>query len=199
MSDITSSKDFEAELTRIFNRFNHHFWNDELPEVIISFKPTRNAYGHLSIEKVWVSNEYDSKYEMNISAYTINRKPEEICATILHEQCHLYCRINNINETSNNFRYHNALFKRIAETHGLSCKKYKYYGWSNTSLSEDGIKYVKKLNIKQFSFKYIKPSKKVQLSRFVCPACEKTKAWVSSPQNLICGNCFVKLIYSPIE
>ena len=56
MADVTNSKDIEKELTRIFDRFNHHFWNDELPEVIITFKPTRNAHGHMTVEKVWISD-----------------------------------------------------------------------------------------------------------------------------------------------
>lgn len=198
MADVTNSKDIEKELTRIFDRFNHHFWNDELPEVIITFKPTRNAHGHMTVEKVWISDTEEDKYELNISAYTINRPPEEVCATLLHEQCHLYCRIKNIQETSNNHRYHNEKFKKVAEEHGLDCEKVGYIGWSKTKLNEDALKYFKRLNIKNFAYRYVKTTpKKRTLIRYQCPSCQETTAWVSSYQNIICGNCLVPLVYTP--
>lgn len=198
MSNIESSKDIEKELTRIFDRFNHHFWNDELPDVMITFTPTKGAHGHMTNAPVWISDTAEYKYELNISAYTINRSPQEICETLLHEQCHLYCRINNIEETSNNHRYHNKKFKQIAEAHGLVCENMGYHGWTKTSLSDEALKYFKRLNIKQFAYHYRKPVPvKGTLSRYQCPKCKKTTAWLSSEQYILCGFCNEPLIFSP--
>lgn len=200
MNNINNSKDIEKELTRIFDRFNHHFWNDELPSVIITFKPTKGRYGHMSSMPVWISYTEKNKYELNISAYTINRPPIEICSTLLHEQVHLYCNLHQINNCSNHGRYHNKNFKKVAEEHGLICQPTTYYGWSKTTLSDDAIKYFKKLNIKQFAYHYIKPiPQKGTLMRYQCPKCQKTLAWLSSEQNVLCGDCKVPLVFSPIS
>ena len=200
MTDIENSKDIEKELTRIFDRFNHHFWNDELPAVIITFKPTKGAHGHMTTAPVWLSDTAEDKYELNISAYTINRTPQEICETLLHEQVHLYCNIHKIENCTNNGRYHNANFKKVAEDHGLICKKMGYYGWADTELSDDALKYFKRLNIKQFAYHYVKPEpQKGTLKRYQCPECLKTVAWLSSEQNILCGDCYVPLVFSPTK
>lgn len=199
MKEVTNTKEIGEELTRIFNRFNHHFYNDELPEVIITFKPTKGAYGHITTAPVWISETSDSKYELNISAYTISRPPVEICETLLHEQAHLYNIIHGIVDCSNHGRYHNKKFKKTCEEHGLNCEKDSdgYSGWSQTSLDDDALKYFKRLNIKHFEYHYTKAPSGGNLMRYVCPHCKKTVAWVSSQQDLICGRCNEKLVYAP--
>ncbi len=196
---LTTSAEYEKELTRIFNRFNKHFWGNELPNVIITFVPTRRAHGHMTTEPVWVSKKTgECKYELNISALTIDRTPEEICATLLHEQCHLYARVRNIKETSDNHRYHNSEFKRIAQDHGLDVKHDDRIGWSITSLDDAAKRYVKKINVKQFDLSRLsKATRSVPLMRYECPSCKETVAWLSKYHNLICGNCGVSLVYSP--
>ena len=154
--NIENTRDLAKELTRIYNRFNKHFWNNELPEVMITFAPKKGAYGHITSVPVWISDSAINKYELNISAYAIDRPPQEIGETILHEQCHLYCLIHQIRDCCNEGRYHNRKFKRIAEDHGLCCFRSQYFGWSETTLSEDGLKYFNKLNVKQFSYYYHK-------------------------------------------
>ena len=124
--EIENTKEIGKELTRIFDRFNHHFYNDELPEVIITFKPTKGAHGHMSTAPVWISETSDDKYELNISAYTMNRTPQEVCQTLLHEQAHLYNIIHNITDCTSQGRYHNKNFKKTCEEHGLICERTAY-------------------------------------------------------------------------
>lgn len=197
MDDLSTGMEYEKELTRIYNRFNNHYWNNELPEVLITFSPTKSAHGHMTTEPVWVSTEEKSegnKYELNISAYTINRSPEDICATLLHEQCHLYNIINNIQDCSNQNRYHNKRFKKTAESHGLICDKYsELNGWSHTILDEEAKKYIVKLNVKQFELKRAEPPKaKRTLIKYCCPSCDNfcylTKK-VSLQHSITCGEC----------
>lgn len=199
--DIENGKDIEKELTRIFDRFNHHFWNDELPEVIITFKPTKGAHGHMTSAPVWISNTVESKYELNISAYTINRTPQKICETLLHEQCHLYCNLHGIVDCTNNGRYHNKHFKKVAEEHGLVCKKLDYHGYADTEFSEDALKYFKRLNIKQFAYRYVRTVPvKGTLLRYLCPVCQQTLAWLTSNKHtVLCGDCKVALEYAPTK
>ncbi len=199
MKGITNSKEIEKELTRIFDRFNHHFWNDELPDVIITFKPTRSAAGHMTVGRVWLSDTHEAKYELNIDAFTLNRAPEDLCATLLHEQCHLYCSIHDIQDTSNDHRYHNKNYKKVAEEHGLDVEKHPYLGWTLTTLSKDALKYFKRLNVKQFAYHYARPShEKRTLLRYQCPSCKRNVAWVSKARNLICGDCMTQMVYVPL-
>lgn len=198
MNDIDNSKDIEKELTRIYDRFNHHFWNDELPDVIITFKPTKGTYGHMTTIPVWGSDIYEDKYELNISAFDLDRSPQEICETLLHEQCHLYNITHDIYDCSNKGRYHNLKFKNTAESHGLICKKDSYYGWTITTFNDEALAYFKRLNIKQFSYYYKKnlPEKKLLL-RYQCPKCKNTTAWLHKHQDILCENCMCEMIYTP--
>ena len=197
MAAVSNAKEYEKELTRIFNRFNHKYWNDELPEVIITFVPTLKAYGHMTSNPVWVSENESPKYELNIDAYSLDRSPEEICATLLHEQVHLYCNIHKINDTSNHNRYHNKRFKSVAEDHGLVVSYSDSIGWSLTELNEDAKKYVKKLNIKPFEFRREHVYKGSNLKRFTCPICGIPKVYSVANQNVLCGNCLVSLVEAP--
>ena len=198
MNTIDNSKDIEKELTRIYDRFNHHFFNDELPEVMITFTPTRGIYGHMTTIPVWGSDIYEDKYELNISAFDLDRSPREVCETLLHEQCHLYNIIHGIKDCSNKGRYHNTNFKRTAEKHGLICQEFEYYGWAITTFDDDALAYFKRLNIKQFSYYYKEcTSKNNLLLRFQCPNCRSTTAWLSKEQNILCGFCKCPLVYTP--
>ncbi len=200
MFEVTNGNEIEKELSRIYKDFNNHFYNGDLPDVMITFKPTKGRYGHVSTTTVWKSDTetLESKYELNISAYTINESPRAVCETILHEQAHLYNIIHGIKDCSNNGRYHNKKFKKTAEDHGLICNQVNdLYGWSFTSFDDKALKYFQKLNIKNFEYYFAKTAKPGNLMRYACPICQKTVAWVSSEQYLLCGNCSERLIYAP--
>ncbi len=199
MNSVSNAREYEKELTRIFDRFNKHFWESALPEVIITFVPTQKAYGHMTTGPVWISRDGNSKYELNISAYTIDRNPEEVCATLLHEQCHLYNLLHDIKDTSNHNRYHNKRFKKVAEEHGLIVEYYTSVGWSKTSLSEETKAYVKKLNIKTFKYRRKYVYKGSSLRRFSCPICNGPKVYSIKDQGVLCGNCKIPLVYMPTE
>lgn len=42
-----------AQLEKMFRLLNEHFYNGQLPEVVISLKKTVGAYGHFTCGKVW--------------------------------------------------------------------------------------------------------------------------------------------------
>ena len=53
---------------------------------------------------------------------------------------HLYCRENDIKETSRGGKYHNGRFKAEAEKRGLECYQCGQYGW-NTRPTDKLIEY----------------------------------------------------------
>lgn len=62
---------------------------------------------------------------------------------MVHEMVHMYCDcILNVQDTSNKGDYHNKIFKREAETHGLIVTRSAKYGWSHTEPSDCLIEWV---------------------------------------------------------
>ena len=59
-----------AQLEKMFRLLNEHFYNGQLPEVIISLKKTVGAYGHFTCGKVWQAGN-ERRYEINISSATL--------------------------------------------------------------------------------------------------------------------------------
>lgn len=58
---IASGYEYEKELTRVYNRFNKHFWNNELPEVLITIIPKKYSHGYLSSAPRWVEKTKNEK------------------------------------------------------------------------------------------------------------------------------------------
>ena len=58
-----------GQLEKMFRAINAHFYNNELPEPIITLKKTPNAYGHITCSKTWQAGS-ERRYEINISTAT---------------------------------------------------------------------------------------------------------------------------------
>jgi len=115
------------ELEKIFNLLNKEFFDDKLikPFILVQSKKKKNTLGTCSVNPIWEKKDKkdDKRYEITLSAEYLNRPVEEILATLLHEMVHLYCSLNNIKDTSNNYVYHNKRFKEEAECRGLIITK----------------------------------------------------------------------------
>jgi hypothetical protein len=151
--------DLLIELYRVFNLFNARFFESklELPVIIVQSSRKRNTLGTCSVNKIWLrkaTEDVPEKYEITISAEHLNRPIEDICATLLHEMIHLHNGLNNIQDTSNNFVYHNKKFKEQAEKRGLVIEHAKTIGWSVTTLQPATKEFIKSLNINEKVFEY---------------------------------------------
>ena len=114
-----------------------HYYEGIIPMPMITIQKTDDAYGHVSVGKVWTDANGNESRELNLGAGTLSRPIEETVATIVHELAHLYAMEKGINDTSNNGVYHNKKFKEIAEGTGLvSIEHYKHYGWTITEPTE---------------------------------------------------------------
>ena len=72
-----------------------------------------------------------------MTAQQLHRPIGEIAATMIHEMCHQYASVHEMQDTSRGGNYHNKLFKKIAETHGLTVACAPQIGWSVTALTDD--------------------------------------------------------------
>lgn len=198
-----------GQLEKMFRALNAHFFAGELEEPIITLKNTPGAYGHITCGKVWRAGE-STRYEINIGTATLYRPIEEITATLLHEMCHEYNLMHDIQDCSRGGSYHNKKFKVCAEEHGLLIEHHEKYGWTITSPSLALLEFVEmqgwqdiemnegfalripggeKTGSKEKPGEGTKPPRKPSSTRkYICPkcgnSCRATKAI-----NIMCMDC----------
>lgn len=123
MKEITSYNRAVQYLNKIFKHINTEFFNDSLEMPTITVQSTAEAYGHVTVGKVWKNELGNLSHELNVSADYLDRPVENVVATLIHEGCHLYAMTNGIKDTSNRGIYHNRRFKELAEERGLKISK----------------------------------------------------------------------------
>jgi hypothetical protein len=134
------------ELQRMFRLLNDTYFGGELerPVITILTDSTSGAYGWISVQKVWSSKDDAWFREINLCAEYLNRAPELVITTLMHEMCHLHNMQRGVQDTSRNGTYHNARFKEVAETRGLIVGKSEKYGYCVTTPSAEFTELVKK-------------------------------------------------------
>ena len=186
-----------TELYRIFHELEQNLFKKPLEEPIILIQSTKKKIlGTCSVHKIWENKKVQKKekYEITIVAESLKRKTEEIIETLLHEMIHLYCSLNDIKDTSNNYVYHNKKYKEEAENCGLEVSYQQTIGWAVTKLKPETQKLIKKFNIKENVFDYYRKSfatslnKKVEYNKYGCPDCN-LKLSSYKLLNLICCDC----------
>lgn len=140
MKQLTSYNRATQYLNKVFKLVNAEYFKDELETPTITIQSSVAAYGHISVSKVWKTENGKASYELNVSADYLDRPIENVVATLIHESCHLYAMMSGIKDTSNQGIYHNKKFKEIAENKGhLIIERHEKYGWTITSPSEETI------------------------------------------------------------
>jgi len=186
------------ELKRIYSECNKEFFANELPDCMITVQSTKKSVlGYCTTKPVWTKTDEDKPtfHEINFSAENLNRTPEDIVGTMLHEMVHLYNLIKEVKDTSNNCTYHNKRFKREAEDRGLIIEHAPVVGWSITRLAPETPERIKKFNIDteafafyRKSFELTKTKKVYPTNKYKCPSCD-TKITSRKELNIICGDC----------
>lgn len=196
MNKITTSS-AAAQLERMYDDLNNAFFEGELlPDVIITLKCTKRAYGHFTTGQVWRVDESTHKHEINISSATLDRPILQTAATLPHEMVHFYCHINNIRDTSNHGVYHNHKYKEAALDHGLLVSYVKHYGWTNTQPS-DALRLLAvekawpQITLVEDTRNY--PACPSSTRKYICPQCGMT-CRATKKVNLICGDCKLPLL-----
>lgn len=125
-------------LGKLYDYVNDKLFKNQLerPVITVQTDERNKAYGWFTLGKVWKENkDDDGQYEINMSAQFLNRHFTEIANTLIHEMCHQFAKESNVQDCSRGGSYHNKLFKKIAEEHGLKVEKVDKIGWSKTSFS----------------------------------------------------------------
>ncbi|MFR1493833.1 MAG: SprT-like domain-containing protein [Eubacterium ventriosum] len=209
MKEITSYNRAVQYLNKVFKLINAEFFNDALDMPTITVQSTAEAYGHITVSKVWTNELGLMSHELNVSADYLDRPMENVVATLIHEGCHLYAIANGIKDTSNHGVYHNRKFKELAEARGLKITRNDKYGWTITEPTERifnfceayGLGEIQITRKKQLSFigtgnipgigndNSQPPNKKrSSYQRWICPSCH-TIIRSTKNVNIICGDC----------
>jgi len=218
MKEITKMSRLNGQLEKMFRLINHDWFNDELPEAIITAVPTAKAYAHYTPWDAWQTGT-GAKREINISTAYLDRPLENIVASLIHEMVHMYndC-ITHEQDTSRGGTYHNKHFKAAAEAHGLICHKSDKYGYSDTSseLSDILLDWVLANEIPEIQLyrdefyglrvatgakagnantTQATPKAKSHSRKYTCPCCGNS-ARATKQINLVCGDCMVAMVES---
>ena len=191
MSDVV------AKLESLFDILNRVYFDNALPKPVITVQSTPKAYGHCSTKKIWKS-ESDGQYEINIGAEFLNRPSANTAATMCHEMVHLYCLVNEIQDTCQKGRYHNKTFKAEAEARDLEIGYDRTVGFSHTNPTEAFKKTLEDNGfVLEVPFARVMPEKKAKAERekphrYVCPVCGQ-EVKTTADLSLICGICEVAM------
>jgi hypothetical protein len=187
-----------AKLEKLFDVLNRAYFEGKLPKPVITIQSRPTAYGSCSNDKCWKAENL-GWYEINIGAENLNRPCKATAATMLHEMVHLYCRVNDLEETCQKGRYHNRLFKVEAEKRDLKIGYDSAIGYSLTEPTDALIQTLTKAGFSmEVAFARDTPQKvktnreRTPYHNYICPSCGQT---VRSIQilKLICGDCKVPM------
>ena len=151
----------------------------------------------LTTKKIWKS-ENDGQYEINIGAEFLNRPSANTAATMCHEMVHLYCLVNEIQDTCQKGRYHNKTFKAEAEARDLEIGYDRTVGFSHTNPTEAFKKTLEDNGfVLEVPFARVMPEEKAKAERekphrYVCPVCGQ-EVKTTADLSLICGICEVAM------
>lgn len=141
-------RNMQDMLEQAYEIFNAELFDNVLPPVAVTIMSSPRTNAHFTLDKVW-RNDDVRMHEINISAEHLDRPVYNVLASLVHEMVHYYCLINGLQDTSQNHRYHNKVFKREAEQRGLSISYAKYIGYSITEPSQQLIDLIDMYNLEK--------------------------------------------------
>lgn len=187
-----------AYLGKLYDYANGKLFGGELvkPVITVQTDERNKTNGWWSVGKVWKENgEDEGEHELNMTAQQLNRPIGEIAATLIHEMCHQYATIHEMKDTSRSGNYHNKLFKKIAETHGLNVECVPKIGWSHTTLTDEtAAKIAAFMAENPPTVIYRLPIMKSQITKntstrkYVCPVCGQSVR-ATKRVNIMCMDC----------
>ena len=185
-------------LGKLYNYLNDNLFNGELkrPVITVQVDSKDRAYGWFTLKRVWKESADDQgEFEINISAQYLDRNIKGIAGTLIHEMCHQYAQVHNVQDCSRSGTYHNKLFKKIAEDHGLSVVKDDRAGWAITAPTDETIEMIG-LFLEKFPAELVyreRPQKGVRVNssstrKYLCPCCGMSVRATRSV-NIMCADC----------
>ena len=185
-------------LGKLYDYCNEKLFANALvkPVITVQRDEKNKTYGWFSTKPVWFEkDDAEGAHEINMAAQQLNHPIAEIAATMIHEMCHHYASVHNMQDCSRGGTYHNKLFKKIAETHGLTVECVQTHGWAFTTLTEESKKMIADFVAENpDNLIYRSPVVKGQLvktsstRKYVCPCCGNSVR-ATKVVNIVCADC----------
>jgi hypothetical protein len=191
------------ELHVAYRKLNEVFFKNELPTpaIVIQSQGNRNAFGWVSVEKVWtdLSGEI-AQYELGIASEHLHNREGgylDVIQTLLHEMNHIFALENNLKDVSRNYTYHNKVFKANCEAHGMTYphdKPHPKIGFSQVIMTEATRSIVQNIGIDEEAFTIgrmeFNGEKEKKKTSWLWECDCGQKARTTKPEfNAICGDC----------
>ncbi len=143
MKQIQKMSRLTGELEKVFRLLNAELFDNQLETPVLTVIPTPRAYAHYTTTDVW-NVDGVGKREINIASGTLDRPLENVLASLVHEMVHMYCDtiLHEKDVSGSSGTYHNKVYKREAEAHGLLVSRSEKYGWSHTEPSDSLLEFV---------------------------------------------------------
>ena len=201
--ETVSLKSTIEQLDKLFEKVNNRFFNNELqkPVIAVNSEGGTNSYGWLTLWKSWKEStnkddDNNGHYELNMCAEALHRPLGDVLGTLIHECVHLYNLQNEIKDTSRGNTYHNKKFKEEAEKRGLTIERHDKYGWTITTLNEEGKEFLETITDTNFELhrtpmnvvEKLKVKKKSSSKKYVCSGCGLIIR-ATKEVNIKCGDC----------
>ena len=192
-----------AYLGKLYDHINAELFGGELvkPVITVQADERNKTNGWWSQGKVWRENaDDDGEHELNMTAQQLHRPINEIAATLIHEMCHQYATCHELKDTSRSGNYHNKLFRKIAETHGLKVECVAKIGWSHTTLTDETAAMITEFTAANPSTViYRIPVMKCQITKntstrkYICPICGQSVR-ATKRVNIMCMDCNAPMV-----
>jgi hypothetical protein len=112
--------------------------NPDVPDVLIITGAGRTlgglVLGHFA-QSSWEEDAKQGKrHEMFVGGEGLARGANDVFATLLHEAAHGMAMMRKLKDTSRQGRYHNGIYKALAEEIGIEVEQHPVIGWSLTKM-----------------------------------------------------------------
>lgn len=143
MKQIQKMSRLTGELEKAFRPLNAELFENRLAVPIITVIPSARSYAHYTTIDVW-NVDGQGKREINIASGTLDRPLENILASLVHEMVHMYCDtvLHEKDVSGSSGTYHNKIYRREAEAHGLIVSRSEKYGYSHTEPADRLLQFV---------------------------------------------------------
>ena len=169
------------------------------PVIVIVAEDKKSGF---TAKGVWQESKGESNSpELSIPASLLKESSQTIAERLLHLLCHRYAKENDLKETTRYGKYHNRVYKRIAETHGLTVTMAEKTGWSETKLSDENALEgfaVPKPDIYREPEIVPKRIRGTGARKYSCPICGKSVR-ATSEVRVLCMNCNEEMLEEKLK
>lgn len=127
-----------AALARMWTKIRS--FHPGVPGVVLLAAPSPHGHfdvlGHFSALRWRVRRDGGRLHEVVVVAEHLNRSPEDVLETLLHEAAHAINFEQGVHDCSAS-QYHNTHFREAAEGLGLGVQRVPHYGYALTTLPRD--------------------------------------------------------------